>query len=97
MRKLKYFQNILNQETEKNSEVIAATNRLRRARTFIDEDQLNVDKLYALAFARFGLAVTAKYVYKAASKDVTSLTQHERRLIEAAQNLCTDTDSKWPK
>ena len=63
----------------------------------ICSEMLDINKLYALAFARYGLAVVAKCIQKAVSRGVNVLNQHERRLLEAAQVLCTDTDTKWPK
>ena len=91
------MQDIFNQETDRKAEVHTATNRLRHAKTVMGEPELDVQKLYALAYARFGLAVTATNIHKAVTRGVNELKPNERGLIEAAQNLCEDPASKWPK
>lgn len=82
---------------EKDSDITVALTRLRQAKSSINVQVMDVEKLYALAKARHGLSVSADCIQKAVSKGVNNLNQHEGRLLEAAQNLCMDTDSRWPK
>ncbi|XP_053396009.1 E3 ubiquitin-protein ligase rnf213-alpha-like [Mercenaria mercenaria] len=76
-----------------------ASEALRRATQNIASEGLSVEKLYGLASARMGLAVTARYVADIVMNDVDPrhVDRRVRKLIEAAQTLCEDTDVNWTR
>ncbi|XP_053396339.1 E3 ubiquitin-protein ligase rnf213-alpha-like isoform X2 [Mercenaria mercenaria] len=78
-------------------EVKYASQALHRASQTIGIEELTVEKLYGLASARTGLAITAKHIAYIVLNDVDTrhVDRHVRKLVEAAQILCEDTNVKW--
>ncbi|XP_053388236.1 E3 ubiquitin-protein ligase rnf213-alpha-like [Mercenaria mercenaria] len=72
---------------------------LRSARQTIEDPNITADKLYGLASARMGLAKAAKYIARivADSTGPRAVPSNVRKVIEAAQILCEDTDIKWTR
>ncbi|XP_053396355.1 E3 ubiquitin-protein ligase rnf213-alpha-like [Mercenaria mercenaria] len=72
---------------------------LRRARQTIEDPNLSADKLYGIASARMGLAKVAKFIAKVVVEgaETKAVPVKTRRVIEAAQNLCEDTNVRWTR
>lgn len=75
-------------------EIQYATNALLRAKSDIVSNELTVEKLYALASARMGLAVAAKCIADITVKE-SSTKYGKMELIGAAKALFQDTNLKW--
>ncbi|XP_053396335.1 E3 ubiquitin-protein ligase rnf213-alpha-like isoform X2 [Mercenaria mercenaria] len=80
-------------------EIQYTSEALHRATQNIAREGLSVEKLYGLASARMGLAVTARYVADIVMNDVDPrhVNRRLRKLVEAAQVLCEDTDVNWTR
>lgn len=76
-----------------------ATQALHVAKQTVAVKVLTVDKLYGLANARMGLAVAAKVIADVVMNDIEprNVDCRVRKLIEAAQILCQDTNIKWTR
>ncbi|XP_053396010.1 E3 ubiquitin-protein ligase rnf213-alpha-like [Mercenaria mercenaria] len=76
-----------------------ASEAIHRAIQTIAREGPSVEKLYGLASARMGLAVTARYVADIVMNDVDPrhVDRRVRKLIEAAQTLCEETDVNWTR
>ncbi|KAL3881508.1 hypothetical protein ACJMK2_027940, partial [Sinanodonta woodiana] len=81
----------------KEDEVALATGHLIDAEYDIKKTSPSMlQRLYGIAKARFGLAITAKHIHETVLKKGQSITQQQRRLIDHAASLC-EGDCKWPK
>lgn len=76
-----------------------ATQALHKATTMVARKGSTVDKLYGLANARMGLAVAAKVIADVVMNDIEprNVDYTVRKLIEAAQILCDDTNIEWTR
>ncbi|KAL3881507.1 hypothetical protein ACJMK2_027939 [Sinanodonta woodiana] len=80
----------------KEDEVALATGHLIDAEYDIKTSPSKLQRLYGIAKARFGLAITAKHIHETVLKKGQIITQQQRRLIDHAASLC-EGDCKWPK
>ncbi|KAK3585575.1 hypothetical protein CHS0354_036762 [Potamilus streckersoni] len=80
----------------KEDEVALATGYLIDAEHDIKTSPSMLQKLYGIAKARFGLAVTAKHIQETVLKKRQIATPQQHRLIDKAATLC-ERDCKWPK
>ncbi|XP_021363666.1 E3 ubiquitin-protein ligase rnf213-alpha-like isoform X2 [Mizuhopecten yessoensis] len=91
-----YHQDVSRSATPEKDEVQMATKQLKNALNFIALEELNIEKLYALAETRFALCVVAKYVQKIFVDKSVEMTKPLRQMIDTAAKLCEECDSKWP-
>ncbi|KAL3881512.1 hypothetical protein ACJMK2_027944 [Sinanodonta woodiana] len=80
----------------KEDKVALATDHLIDADHDIKTSPSMLQRLYGIAKARFGLAVTAKQIHEIVLKKGQIPTAQQRRLIDQAATLC-EGDCKWPK
>ncbi|KAK3585576.1 hypothetical protein CHS0354_036763 [Potamilus streckersoni] len=80
----------------KEDEVSLATGYLIDAEHDIKTSPSILQRLYGIAKARFGLAVTAKIIHEIVLKKGQIPTTQQWRLIDQAATLC-EGDCKWPK
>ena len=80
-------------------EIQYACSALRKATQNIGREGLNVEKLYGLASARMGLAITARCVADIVMNDTDPrhVDSWVRQLIEAAQALNEESQVHWPR
>ncbi|KAK3585587.1 hypothetical protein CHS0354_036774 [Potamilus streckersoni] len=80
----------------KDDEVAIATNHLTDAVDDIRTSPRMLDRLYGIAKARFGLAITAKHIQETVLNKGELATPKQQQLFDKAATLCED-DCKWPK
>jgi hypothetical protein len=80
-------------------EIKYACDALHRATQNITKEGLNVEKLYGLASARMGLAITARCVAEIVMNNIDPrhVDRRVRKLIEAAQILYEETHVNWTR
>ncbi|KAL3881510.1 hypothetical protein ACJMK2_027942 [Sinanodonta woodiana] len=83
-------------DSTKEDEVALATEHLIDAEHEIKTSPSMLQRLYGIAKARFGLAITAKHIHETVMKKGQIATPQERQLIDRAATLC-EGDCKWPK
>ncbi|KAL3881517.1 hypothetical protein ACJMK2_027949 [Sinanodonta woodiana] len=83
-------------ECLKEDEVAVATNHLNDAVHELTKSSSMLDRLYGIAKARFGLAVTAKHIQETVLNKRQMVASELRRLIDRAATLC-EGDCKWLK
>ncbi|KAL4233165.1 hypothetical protein ACF0H5_007850 [Mactra antiquata] len=93
----KFVKESKNVDAGKYHEAECALRELKFAVENINEEKLNVDKLYALAGARMGLAVAMKYAAEVLqSRDERRPIDHKMRsVLNAAKILSEQSNIKW--
>ena len=92
------FQDIMNQDISRHVEIEEGIRCLRHAKENIFTNKLDVAKLYGLAEARLGLTIAAKVIARLVGQPrLTRIDSNVRKLIEAAQELCENYQTDFPR
>ncbi|KAH3728508.1 hypothetical protein DPMN_054465, partial [Dreissena polymorpha] len=71
---------------------------LEHANTILNDPENISDQLFAIAMSRACLAITAKCMERyARGENVQTMPQDDRKVIQAAQLLCQNNPTQWPK
>ena len=74
-----------------------AIDAITKAKVHITAERVHVDKLEAIALARFGLALTATWMERLYVQEQRCNYKTEvRRMFDVAETLCNELPLRWP-